>query len=366
MDKTLILAYYLPQFHPFKENDEWWGKGFTEWTNVGKAKPLFKGHIQPNVPADLGYYDLRLLEVRIAQAELARKAGVDGFCYWHYWFGGEGRQLMNRIIDEVAATNTPNYPFCIAWANESWKSKIWNKDGKGDKIIMEQRYEGEEDYRKHYEYSKTLFTKENYIKIENKPFFMIYKPGDMPNCSKFLSLWNKWIKEDGIASGFYFVGGYDEENQYSSFLKMGFDAMTSGRGLRNDYVFRHRPRLLRGIERKLRQLRNTPIMEDYKLINKYIWIPEIDLQEENIPFIIPRWDHTPRSGRKGSVMYNSTPNLFYEQAVKVLKGVSSKKNKLVFLKSWNEWGEGNYMEPDLRWGKGYIEALRKAVDDVNK
>ena len=130
-EKPLVIAYYLPQFHPFKENDEWWGKGFTEWTNVGKAKPLFRGHYQPKVPADLGYYDLRLPEIRQQQAELAKEAGVSGFCYWHYWFG-EGRQLLNEIIDEVVATGKPDFPFCLGWANETWKAKQWNKDGSGE------------------------------------------------------------------------------------------------------------------------------------------------------------------------------------------------------------------------------------------
>ena len=362
--KPQIIAYYLPQFHPFKENDEWWGKGFTEWTNVGKAKPLFHGHYQPKVPADLGYYDLRIPEVRQQQVDLAKEAGVYGFCYWHYWFG-EGRQLMNDIIDDVAATGKPDFPFCLAWANESWKAKQWNKNGKGDRLLIEQKYGGETDYRKHYEYVRHLIVNKNYIRVEDKPLFMIYKPGQLPDCKQFIELWDKWIKDDGIAEKFFFVGGYDEEYQYDEFLKFGFDALTSGRGLRCDYVFRHRPRLIRGIERKWREWRGIPVMENYKSVNKYIWIPEIDSKETSIPFIIPTWDHTPRSGRKGSVMYNSTPELFRQQAEKVLKGVSTKKQELIFLKSWNEWGEGNYMEPDLKWGKGYILALRQAVDHYN-
>lgn len=361
-EKPFIIAYYLPQFHPFPENDEWWGKGFTEWTNVGKAKPLFRGHYQPKVPADLGYYDLRLPEVRQQQVDLAQEAGVDGFCYWHYWFGN-GRQLMNRIIDEVAETGKPDFPFCLGWANESWKAKQWNKDGKGDKLLIEQQYGGEEDYRKHYEYVKHLVVNKNYIRLDDKPIFMIYKPGLMPDCANFIKLWNQWIKEDGIAEMFYFIGGYDEEYQYDIFLTFGFDALTPGRGLRNDYVFRHRRRFIRGILRKWRDWRRMPVKENYKLVNKYIWIPEIDSRETSIPFIIPSWDHTPRSGRKGSVMYNSTPELFKDQVVKVLDGVSKKKQKLIFLKSWNEWAEGNYMEPDLKWGKAYIQALRLAINE---
>ena len=139
-NKIKIIAFYLPQFHPFKENDEWWGKGFTEWTNVAKAKPLFKGHYQPKIPADLGFYDLRLPEVREEQAQLAKQAGIYGFCYWHYWFNGQ--ELMERPWNEVVNSENPDFPFCIGWANESWMSKMWNKDGSiaAGKILIEQTY----------------------------------------------------------------------------------------------------------------------------------------------------------------------------------------------------------------------------------
>ena len=208
MKKPLIIAYYLPQYHPFPQNDEWWGKGFTEWTNVGKAKPLLKGHYQPKVPADLGYYDLRLPEVRDEQAELAREAGVGAFCYWHYWFGGKGRQLLNEIIDDVLRTGKPDCPFCFGWANESWKAKQWNKDGTGDKVIMEQRYGGESDYRLHFEYALNFFKDHRYIKIDNKPLFLVYKPNLLP--SDFISYWNKWAKEEGIDFAALSDSDYDD------------------------------------------------------------------------------------------------------------------------------------------------------------
>ena len=125
--KARVIAFYLPQFHPIKENDEWWGKGFTEWTNVGKAKPLFKGHYQPRVPADLGYYDLRMPEVREAQADMAREAGIEGFMYWHYWFGN-GKQILERPFNEVLSSGKPDFPFCLGWANHSWTRRTWNSD----------------------------------------------------------------------------------------------------------------------------------------------------------------------------------------------------------------------------------------------
>lgn len=358
--KPRIIAYYLPQFHPIKENDEWWRKGFTEWTNVGKAKPLFHGHYQPRVPADLGYYDLRIPEVREQQAELAREAGVYGFCYWHYWFGN-GFQLMNEIIDEVASTGKPDFPFCLGWANESWKVKLWNNDGKGDKLLAEQKYGGEADYRAHYEYIKTLVTNKNYIRVDGKPFFLIYKPFAFHDLHEFMNLWNKWIKEDNIAGGFYFVANLDDPKRKTEAIENGFDAVTPAPYHREVYKSEHRPRIIRAFMRRIHQWLHIPTVYYMKDVNRHVPEIEYDEAEDVIPFILPQWDHTPRSGRKGFIV-KSTPKLFEEQAEQVLKLVKTKENDLILLKSWNEWAEGNYMEPDLKYGKGYILALRNAIN----
>ena len=156
-----IIANYLPQFHPIPENDKFWGKGFTEWTNVAKAKPFFKGHYQPRIPADLGFYDLRLPEIREQQAQLAREAGVEGFCYWHYWFGN-GKQLLERPFQEVVASGKPDFPFCLCWANHDWSNRSWKKDSKLDAMIAKQEYLGEKDHTEHFylscRHSKTTDT----------------------------------------------------------------------------------------------------------------------------------------------------------------------------------------------------------------
>lgn len=360
--KPQIIAYYLPQFHPFKENDEWWGKGFTEWTNVGKAKPLFKGHNQPRVPADLGYYDLRLPIVREQQVELAREAGVTGFCYWHYWFGN-GVQLMNEIIDEVAASGKPDFPFCLGWANESWKAKQWNKDGKGDRVLVEQKYGGEKDYRAHYEYVRTLITNKNYIRIDGKPFFLIYKPQDSPEIPKIIALWNKWIQEDKIADGFYFIANLDYQDQKDEYIAKGFSAITPAPLQRENYKFKHHKRWIRGIIKGIQILKHKPTVFQMSEANRHIPDINFDKAEDVIPFIIPQWDHSPRSGIKGYIV-KSSPALFEQQAEHMLSLVKEKRNQTILLKSWNEWAEGNYMEPDLTNGKGYINALRKAIDRV--
>src|SRR4030067_958095 len=155
-----LIAFYLPQFHPFQENDEWWGKGFTEWRNVAKARPLFKGHHQPKLPADLGFYDLRLPEVRSLQAELARSHGIEGFCYWHYWFNG--KMLLERPVNEIISSGQPDFPFCLAWANEPW-SRRW--DGMPQSVLQEQTYGGDEDDRRHFDWLLPGLTGPPVIKI---------------------------------------------------------------------------------------------------------------------------------------------------------------------------------------------------------
>lgn len=356
MEKPLIIAYYLPQYHPFPQNDEWWGKGFTEWTNVGKAKPLFRGHYQPKVPADLGYYDLRMPEVRQQQVDLAKEAGVGGFCYWHYWFGGEGRQLLNEIIDDVLTSGKPDFPFCFGWANESWKAKQWNKDGSGDRIIMEQRYEGEQDYRLHFNYALKFFKDSRYIKIDNKPVFLIYKPALLPR--DFIDKWNIWAKEEGF-DGIMFIARMLENDEYLGYQQMGFEYFTRER---KNYAYINQGKftfLKYRLLSWLKGLKGTAMR--YKDCYKMFVDPIEDSQENFCPSIIPNWDHSPRSGKSAFIIYDSDPSYFYEHAKMTIDLVKKKKNKIIFLKSWNEWGEGNYMEPDLKYGKGYIQMLAKSL-----
>lgn len=360
--KVRVIALYLPQYHPFKENDEWWGKGFTEWTNVGRAKPQFRGHYQPRVPADLGYYDLRLPSVREEQAQLAREAGIEGFCYWHYWFGN-GKQLMAEIIDEVIATGKPDFPFMLGWANHSWYAKNWNtSDTKGkDRLLIEQKYLGDDDLRMHYEYALKAFKDKRYIKDGNKPLFMIYNAKETP--ANMIPLWNKWAKEDGF-DGIYFLGNipaYENENTY---IEMGYTAVIKNRtvsvmdkrfgNIFNKLWYKCNSHILHRPERKV----------EYSTAIKYLVDEKEDISEQIIPNIVPNFDHSPRSGRYGLIYNNSTPKLFYEHCKRVFSVVKNKDNKFVMLRSWNEWGEGNYMEPDLKYGMAYITMLKKAIDEI--
>lgn len=358
-----IIAYYLPQYYPFKENNEWWGEGFTEWTNVGKAKPLFRGHYQPKIPADLGYYDLRLPEVREKQAQLAIEAGVTGFCYWHYWFGN-GKQLLDIPFKEVLNTGKPDFPFCLGWANESWKAKVWNAtETNNDKLLIEQLYPGREDIEQHFYSILTALQDSRYMKIEGKPIFVVYKPLLMANTAEFVNIWNDLARKNKISEGFFFIGHTTDINEKEQILNFGFNAVNIVR----TGEYRFNKEVIRRIPFKLFKFKilHKPLRLDYSFISKY-FIQDIDKNENIFPTIIPNWDHTPRSGNYGVVFHNSTPQLFKEHVKKAIAVVENKPSsrQILFLKSWNEWGEGNYMEPDLKFRKQYIEILTELVSNV--
>lgn len=349
-----IIAFYLPQFHPIKENDEWWGAGFTEWHNVVKAKPLFKGHYQPKLPADLGFYDLRLPETREAQAELAREAGVCGFCYWHYWFGN-GKRLLERPFNEVVESGKPDFPFCLAWANHSWYAKTWDPKKK-DKLLIEQQYLGKEDNEKHFYAVLPAFKDDRYIKIDGKPVFVVFKPLQVENANDMIQQWQELAKKNGLP-GIYFVG-QGPKKEFEEMFKLGYDAVNHEEV---NGIHAHQSNFVRAIKQFVRMTLKRPRCYDYPKAMRDMLIPE-DSAENVFPTICPNYDHTPRSGTKGLVFTNNTPQTFKAHAKQILDIVSSKNNKIIFLKSWNEWGEGNYMEPDDRYGKSYIKALREEID----
>ena len=210
--KARVIALYLPQFHPIPENNRWWGPGFTEWTNVVKAKPLFKGHVQPKIPADLGFYDLRLPEVRQQQADLAHEAGIEGFCYYHYWFGG--KQLLERPFNEVLASGKPDFPFCLCWANHSWSNKTWNRKSnmQSNSMLIEQTYPGYDDDYNHFMNVLPAFRDKRYITIDGKPVFFLYNPWEHTRVKEWIVMWRKLAQENGLP-GLHFVSMCDLQTQ---------------------------------------------------------------------------------------------------------------------------------------------------------
>lgn len=355
-NKPRLLAYYLPQFHPIPENDEWWGKGFTEWTNVGKAKPLFPGHDQPKLPGELGYYDLRVPETREAQAQLAKEYGIDGFCYWHYWFGN-GKQLLERPFNEVLESGKPDFPFCLAWANEPWKG-FWH-GLKDRQTLIEQLYLGERDYIDHFYSLLSAFKDPRYIKVEGKPIFMIYKPFAVPDINVFLSIWNKLAHENGL-NGFYFVGLSMYDSDVDSIIQMGFDAVNLI-GM-NRYKFHRKPIKFAFLSKFLKIFYGCKQVAFYEDASRY-FVSNLESRRDVIPTAISNWDHTPRTGKEGIVLHGSTPYLFKRHLKAIFEACKSKdqEHNIVLIKSWNEWAEGNYLEPDRVWGRQYLEVIKQAL-----
>ena len=379
--KARVIAFYLPQFHPIPENDKWWGKGFTEWTNVARAKPLFRGHYQPRIPADLGFYDLRVPEVREQQAQMAREAGIEGFCYWHYWFSHD-KKLLERPFQEVLQSGKPDFPFCLGWANHNWTNKSWDVGTRKQKemTLMEMVY-NEDEYRKHFYDVLSAFKDSRYISVDEKPLFLIWSPNDIPSAHTFIQLWQQLAHENGL-KGIHFVGIQQNivntdihikdlllkriPNQasmlYKRVLDQGFDAVNSRGYNRADLCCRTLWDILfRTLA--IRLFKYFPISKcNQRKINRKLYTKE-DTLENIYPTIMPNWDRSPRSGKKARIYTNSTPEIFAEQVEIALDLVKDKQpeHQIIFLMSWNEWAEGNYMEPDLKFGHGFLDALRKKL-----
>ena len=363
MSRPRIIAFYLPQFYPTPINDKWYGEGFTEWTTVRNAKPLFRGHDQPRVPADLGYYDLRDASVREAQAELAREAGIEGFCYYHYWFSKDHQELTIPF-DEVLRLKKPDFPFCLCWANQSWYSKFWDKTRECEpKLVAEQIYDDPAGNEQHFYSLLEAFRDPRYIRVEGRTLFMIYRPVEFPGVREFMAQWQALAEKNGLPP-FYFIGQGGKKTAAEEVLELGLD----GANIVHKFDVKKHP-VLRQVKHYCK-FRHIPFHVDYEKVMHDFFDPEAPeaLSPKYYPALIPNWDHSPRSGWRGSVYTNSTPETFRKHAEKVIYSCRGKdhEHNLIFLKSWNEWGEGNYMEPDTRYGKGFIRVLREILDGMEE
>lgn len=379
--KARVIAYYLPQFHPIPENDEVWGKGFTEWTNVAKARPLFKGHYQPRIPADLGFYDLRLPEIREQQAQMAREVGIEGFCYYHYWMGN-GKLLLQRPFEEVLKSGKPDFPFCLCWANHEWTTKTWKNGGK-EKMIAPMVYGGDEDYIAHFNYVLPALKDKRYITVDEKPIFSIYDPYHFTEVSHFIELWQQLARKNGLP-GIHFSAMINNtttvrrredgtlertlpnlqssKEVYEDILALGFDSITSYGKSRGEMLAKGKYRRI--ISRFLHEhLSFLPVITyDYPKTVAHFFAPE-DAWENVFPTVIPQWDRTPRVGSMDGIYVHATPENFRKHLEEAISMISSKQaeHRLIFLKSWNEWAEGNYVEPDEKFGHGFLDAIRESL-----
>lgn len=347
------LAFYLPQFHPVPENDRWWGTGFTEWTNTARARRRYPGHYQPHLPADLGFYDLRVPESRAQQAELAGRHGIEGFLYWHYWF--EGRRILERPFTEVLATGEPEFPFALAWANQTW-SGIWH--GAPDKILLEQTYPGPEDHRAHFAHILSALTDPRYVTVDGKPVFYVFRPEQLPNAREFVDLWQQLARAAGLPGLYLMAEAADLLGQgakYTSGRADGFDAT----------VYMRLPAETSRVSvLRMRAMRKVGLPEIYPYSSTPMPVPDDERMGTILPTVYPNWDNSPRSGAQGLVLHGSTPELFRAHVRAALTKVKalSAPERFVFVKSWNEWAEGNHLEPDERFGNGYLEVLSSELD----
>ena len=351
----MLLAYYLPQYHPTPQNNEWWGLGVTEWHNVSKAVPQYAGHYQPRLPGELGYYDLRLTENIARQIELARIHGVYGFAYYFYWF--DGIRLLDKPLDTFLNDPELDFPFCLCWANESWTRRF---DGSSGEVIMHQN--GSIDsYRAFIESVKPYFKDKRYIRIGNRPVLIIYRPSFIPDCAQALSYWRTYCQNEGLDNP-YLIGV--KENTFDGdLLALGFDAQSE---FHPGTVFRY----CKNITDETHFMRNdfNGLVLDYVDLvksKKYL-----NFQASKLYLaIMPMWDNTPRRNNTATIFEGSTPKLYKEWLKDILRETRSNKEldaPLVFVNAWNEWGESAYLEPDRKYGYAYLMATREAIEETRE
>ena len=363
--KIRAIAFHLPQFHPIPENDEWWGKGFTEWTSVVRARPRFPGHYQPHLPADLGFYDLRLPEARAAQAELAAKYGIHGFCFYHYWFNG--RRILERPVNEIWKSGLPDFPFCLCWANENW-TRQW--DGLNTHVLLEQRYSAADDLA-HIRALIPLFLDPRYIRIADCPLFLVYRASQFPDPEKTATTWRREAERAGLKGLFLVrVESFTERGDPRT---LGFDSSLEFPPHWSVPLNSRIPRRKWWHRRRLRTAEpaffDNTIFEYEELVRNAFTAPLRTYPQ--IPCVCPGWDNSPRRKQGAMIFINSTPELYERWLREVVDrrtaGLRSNQNSgitgdsFVFINAWNEWAEGNHLEPCQRWGRKYLEATRRAL-----
>lgn len=373
MNKTKFLAFFLPQFHPIPENDQWWGKGFTEWTNVSQARPRFRGHYQPHIPADLGFYDLRLAETRQEQAKLAAENGIYGFCYYHYWFNGY--KLLERPTEDILKSQEPDFPFCLCWANETW-SRTWS--GEDRYVLIKQEHSREDDIE-HFKYLLSFFTDPRYICVDNKPMFIVYRPDLIADVEGTLRLWRQMAVDAGVP-GLHLVAVYNNFSltDEQGFIKKGFDAVIEFQPHKR-YI--PKQALVRRVANKLkslvnecyRKLRNTHDVlfvtthrHSYQKLKDNAIRGLQEHQQPGVkiyPSVIPSWDNSARRKDGSRVIQNLDPQPFGEWLQHAATSVADyQDDNFVFINAWNEWAEGAHLEPDLVCGHGFIDEVKKIMN----
>jgi lipopolysaccharide biosynthesis protein len=359
--RARLIAFYLPQYYPIPENDRWWGPGFTEWTSVAGAQALFRGHRQPRIPADLGFYDLRVPETRIAQAELAARHGIEGFCYWHYWFGG--KRLLERPFDEVLHSGEPDFPFCLGWANQPW-TDTWLGTGR---VLQEQRYSPDDDVR-HARWLLEAFADDRYLRVAGRPLFLVYKPGDLPDPARAADTLRGEAARAGLPEPFLL--GIDAFKFGHDFRTDGFDGTVSFEpGFSLLPHMNQTPTLSRPWRKLSRAVRNVRLgvwsstlkAYDYRFQRRQSQQRRASFSHPFFPTLLVGWDNTPRRGKSSIILRNDEPRHFEAGLAELIEAAATVPfdDRVIFVNAWNEWAEGNYLEPDLDDGPAKLEAIRR-------
>lgn len=362
MNKLKVMAFYLPQFHSIPENDEWWGKGFTDWVNVRKGVPHSKGQEQPRIPLNNNYYDLSKVETLRWQADLMRKYNVYGLCFYHYWF--DGKLLLEKPSELLLSHKDIDIRFCFSWANEPW-ARTW--DGRNSSVLMPQSYGGREEWEGHFNYLLPFFLDDRYIKENGRPMFLIYKSSSIELCKEMMELWDSLAKRNGL-KGMHFVetirGTKDETRKLPYKAKVEFEPA------RTDFQAPLLERYYSAIRRRVIKFTNEHL-HTHKPINKALSFNEVS--QQSLDVLSPKgtyggvfvgWDNTARKGLRSTLILPPTKDEFYKylkNKAKITRDIY--ETNYVFVNAWNEWAEGTYLEPDTIHGYDYLEAVKQVVEE---
>lgn len=367
-----IITFYLPQFHCIPENDEWWGKGFTEWVNMKKAKPLYDGHYQPRVPLNKNYYDLSDPETMRWQVDLAKKYGVYGWCLYHYWFNG--KLLLEKPVEQLLKDKTLDIHFCLSWANEPWTNG-WVAEKA--KVLIAQRYGREKEWKEHFDYLLPFFRDERYIKIEGKPLLVLYKTDIIPDMNEMLDYYQNLAKNAGLPGiSFAYQALYQNQLVMPDDSRFDFNIhYEPPYAVRNLTHQRHST--LRKIKRKIECFLNMHTNINIERVSldtglkffdyDQVWetiLKRKPISEKCVPGAYVDWDNTPRRPTRGSIHRGASPEKFEKYLSEQIRRAKDVFHKdMIFLFAWNEWAEGGYIEPDEKFRYGYLEAIKKALEE---
>lgn len=366
-----IIAFYLPQYHAIPENDKWWGKGFTEWVNVKKSNPLYKGHHQPKVPLNNFYYNLLNDEVKKWQISLAKENGIYGFCFYHYWFSG--KLMLEKPIEQYLKNKELDFPFCLSWANPEW-TRVWA--GEGSTVLIEQEYNDKKKWEDHLQYLLPFFRDRRYITIDGEPLFVIYAPAQIDCIQELVSFLRMRMQQEGFL-GIKLAYQYYVTPSEDDFLRPLFDYCISFQPVYALHDLETKSNLgrvynlLRFINKKIYQICKIELTDFLIKVRKTnydaVWQSILNTNpkdRKDVACAFVNWDNTPRRGQAGRVIIEGTPKKFEQYMRLLIKEVKKKySTEFIFFTAWNEWSEGSYLEPDELNKYEYLASIKRALDN---